>query len=109
MMLKISPTATPVPLNLKYWKSAAPVSTNLYPAVRVTLKSTFPAVCVSVTVPYGAGPAPPVTWSEVKSKLIACAKGAEMTAITMVKRIGRYFSLFIRGLFLSIMKSKRSK
>jgi hypothetical protein len=71
----MSPTTTPVALNLKSWKSPAPVCAQLTvfggPFARSTKKLTFAPAWVTVTVPNGAVPQPPVQWSDVKSNMTA--------------------------------------
>ena len=71
----MSPNATPVPLNLKSWKSAAPVFAHPTvfggPFARSTTKLTFAPAWVTSTVPNGAVPQPPVQWSDVKLKIMA--------------------------------------
>src|SRR5215510_10949973 len=67
----MSPISTPVALNLKSWKFAAPVCAHETPLARSTTICTFAPTWVTSTVPNGAVPQPPVQWSDVKSNTIA--------------------------------------
>src|SRR5262245_23776369 len=85
----MSVTATPVALNLKSWKSAAPVCAHPTvfggPLAKSTTKCTPVPTWVTSTVPNGAVPQVPVQWSDVKSKVIADAAVAPpATAATTV-------------------------
>src|SRR5262245_61743514 len=61
------------PLNLKYCMSADPVNTNRFESARLTEISTFAPFWVTVTVPNGGVPQPPVQWSDVIGKVTARA------------------------------------
>ena len=62
----MSPKTTPVALNLKASKSADPVFTNAFVPNRSTSTSTVVPFWVSVTLPNGGVPHPPVQWSPVR-------------------------------------------
>src|SRR5262245_55417543 len=84
----MSPTATPVPLNLNNWKSPAPVCAQPTvlggPPAKSTVMSTFAPFWVSVTVPNGAVPHPPVQWSLVR--LNCSASAGVLTSIRPVDK-----------------------
>src|SRR6478735_925026 len=71
----MSPTATPVALNLNNWKSAGPTCAHETvfggPFARSTTKLTFAPAWVTDTVPNGAVPQPPSQWSDVRSNVTA--------------------------------------
>ena len=85
----MSPTATPVALNLNNWKSAGPTCAHETvfggPFARSTTILTFAPAWVTSTVPNGAVPQPPMQWSDVKSNETALpAVGAQ--CLTQAKR-----------------------
>src|SRR5262245_32441476 len=102
----MSPTATPVALNLKSWKSAAPVDAHPTvfggPLARSTTICTPVPTWVTSTVPNGAVPQPPVPlqWSDVKSKIIADADVAPPATPAATVRMNAHLLIIIVQLLL---------
>src|SRR5262249_3599464 len=82
----MSPSTTPVALNLKAWKSADPVFAYANGLFKCTVTSTFAPFWTTLTVPniVPAGPQPPEqwSWSKLKSNAEAGVAPPATSAIT---------------------------